>query len=275
MMSGVELDFSVVTDVGRRRAVNEDSALAAYPSFLVADGMGGHEAGDLASRAAVTAFAERIVPDRPATIPEVSAALEAARVAVAQVAAGRANGAGCTLAGAVLVENDDEICWLVLNIGDSRVYLHRGAELQQITVDHALRDEVSAQADGLRPPRNIITRALGSSDATADSWMLPVETGARLLICSDGLTTEISDEELRATLTMGGRAESVAHELVRRANEAGGRDNVTVIVVDTLTGGRAWHVAETGAGAGATEDDDTITATIPRRRAPRPGGDEA
>lgn len=273
MMSGVKLDFSVVSDVGRRRAVNEDSALAVYPSFMVADGMGGHEAGDLASQAAVAAFGERIAPHRPSTVSEVSAALEAARVAVAQVAAGRKNGAGCTLTGAVLVEYDGELCWLILNVGDSRVYLHRGAELQQVTVDHSLRDEVRSQADGSRPPRNIITRALGSADATADSWMLPLETGARLLICSDGLTTEIDDEELRATLTMGGRAESVSQELVRRANEAGGRDNVTVIVVDTLTGGRAWHLPTADASSGATEDDDTITATIPRRRKPRAGGD--
>lgn len=274
MNGGVAVDFSVVSDVGMRRAVNEDSSLAVFPAFLVADGMGGHEAGDLASQAAVAAFAERIVPGRPSTVPEVSVALDAARIAVARVAAGRANGAGCTLTGIVLVTHDDELYWLVLNVGDSRVYLHRGAELQQITVDHSLRDEVGVSADGSRPARNIITRALGSADATADSWMLPVETGARLLICSDGLTTEIEDEELRAILTMGGRAESVAGELVHRANEAGGRDNVTVIIVDTLTGGRAWHLTSTAPSTNdAHDDDDTITATIPRRRRPKPGGD--
>lgn len=270
MMSGLELDFAVVSDVGRKRAVNEDSAIAISPSFLVADGMGGHEAGDLASQAAIAAFGGNIAPGRPATVAEVSSAFEAARAAVAQVAVGRKNGAGCTLTGAVLVDNDGELAWLVLNVGDSRVYLHRGAELQQLTVDHSLRDEVGPNADGSRPPRNIITRALGSADTTADSWLLPVETGSRLLICSDGLTTEVVDEELRATLTMGGRADAVAEELVRRANEAGGRDNVTVIVVDTLEGGQAWHLASETPSTGAT-NDDTLTATVPRRRAE--GGD--
>lgn len=267
MMRGVQLDFAVVSDVGQRRAVNEDSALAAAPTFLVADGMGGHEAGDLASQAAIAAFAERLEAGRPSTVPEVSGALDAARAAVAQVAVGRERGAGCTLTGAVLVDNEGELAWLVLNVGDSRVYLHRGAELQQLTVDHSLRDEVAPGALGARPPRNIITRALGSSDTTADSWLLPVETGARLLICSDGLTTELGDEELRATLTMGGRAEAVAEELVRRANEAGGRDNVTVIVVDTIGGGKAWHVPSETPTLGETDGDDTLTATVPRRRA--------
>lgn len=267
MMVGVDLDFAVVTDVGRRRSVNEDSAIAATPLFLVADGMGGHEAGDLASQAAISAFASQIDPGRPAEVSEVSVALDAARAAVAQVAQGRENGAGCTLTGAVLVRNGDELGWLILNVGDSRVYLHRGADLTQITVDHSLRDEVGETGDGTpRPARNIITRALGSADTTVDSWILPVETGARLLICSDGLTTEIADEELRATLTMGGRAESVADELVQRANEAGGRDNVTVIVVDTLTGGRAWHLGAERTDFSGTLDDDTITATVPRRR---------
>lgn len=269
-VGSVELDFAVVTDVGRRRAVNEDSAIASTPLFLVADGMGGHEAGDIASQAAISAFASHITPGQPSTPIEVSGALEAARAAVAQVAEGRENGAGCTLTGAVLVTNEGELSWLILNVGDSRVYLHRGAELTQITVDHSLRDEIGLTVDGVRPSRNVITRALGSADTTADSWLLPVETGARLLICSDGLTTELSDEELRATLTMGGKAESVTEELVTRANEAGGRDNVTVIVVDTLSGGRAWYLGNETGGLGETFDDDTLTATVPRRR--RPGG---
>ncbi|KAM9863263.1 PP2C family serine/threonine-protein phosphatase [Leucobacter sp. BZR 635] len=266
MMRGVELDYAVVSDVGQRRAVNEDSALAQSPTFLVADGMGGHEAGDLASQAAIEAFRGRLEAGRPSTVPEVSAALDAARTAVSGVAAGREKGAGCTLTGAVLVDNDGDLAWLVLNVGDSRVYLHRGAELQQLTVDHSLRDEVEPGFLGTRPPRNIITRALGSADTTADSWLLPVETGARLLICSDGLTTELTDEELRATLTMGGRADAVAEELVRRANAAGGRDNVTVIVVDTIGGGTEWHLSGEHSSLAETDTDDTLTVTIPRRR---------
>lgn len=274
-MTGIELDYAQVSDVGRVRQVNEDSAIAETPYFLVADGMGGHEAGDLASRAALEAFGDAIPAGAATSVQAAGAALEAARVAVAEVARGRARGAGCTLTGAVLVEHDGELLWLVLNIGDSRVYLHRGSELQQLTVDHSLIEEARRSESGERlPPRNIITRALGSADTTADSWLLPVETGSRLLICSDGLTTEVEDEQLRAVLTMGGRAQLVAEELVRRANEAGGRDNVTAVVVDVLAGPREWHVGGTTASRGRpgeeTEGDKTVTATRPVRRRRKP-----
>ncbi|WP_336659104.1 PP2C family protein-serine/threonine phosphatase [Leucobacter sp. USHLN153] len=262
-----EVRAAARTDVGMLRSVNEDSACAEYPVFLVADGMGGHEAGEEASRAAIEAFVSAITAGEPSTLAEVGAALEAARDAVARVAADRRRGAGCTLTGAVLVEHDGRPHWLVLNIGDSRVYLHRGADLHQITVDHSLRDEMiagGAHDPATLPGRNVITRALGSADTTADSWLLPVEDGARLLICSDGLTTEIDDHQLRAVLTMGGSSEAVAEELVRRANTAGGRDNITVIVVDVVAGGDAWHIMPTGS-ATATEDDVTLSATVPRR----------
>lgn len=263
-----ELDYAAQTDTGRRRAVNEDSVLARSPCFLVADGMGGHAAGDLASQAAIEAFERGIGPDAPASVDSVGAALDAARAAVDRISAEYARGAGCTLAGVVLVEHDGAPHWLVLNVGDSRVYLHRGSELRQLTVDHSLREEARSDgtADEKLPPRNIITRALGSLDSTADSWLLPVETGSRLLICSDGLTNELGDDELRATLTMGGRAAAVVDELVRRANDAGGRDNITAVVVDTVSGGAAWH---TGAESSDVEtDEDTLTATLPRRRTP-------
>ncbi|WP_244304772.1 PP2C family protein-serine/threonine phosphatase [Leucobacter viscericola] len=270
-MGELELELSVAmrTDPGRRRAVNEDSALAEMPCFIVADGMGGHEAGDLASQAAVAAFAQWIRPGERSSVRTVNEALEAARGAVDQVALGRERGAGCTLTGVVLVEHEQELFWLVLNVGDSRVYLHRGAELRQLTVDHSLIEQAITGGVESRklPPRNIITRALGSIDSAADTWLLPVETGARILICSDGLTTELDDEQLRATLTMGGRSEAVAEELVQRANEAGGRDNITVIVVDVLAGGKAWHVGSDTSAPETSQADKTLTVTLPTRRA--------
>ena len=261
-----ELSYAMRTDPGRKREVNEDSALASPPCFLVADGMGGHEAGDLASQAAIAAFAERFTRWAPADVEEVAEALDEARAAVDAIAESHERGAGCTLSGAVLVDIDGAPHWFILNIGDSRVYLHRGASLQQLTVDHSLREELRADGaveDAMLPGRNIITRALGSADSTADSWLIPVETGSRLLICSDGLTSEVGDEDLRATLTMGGDPEAVVQELVRRANDAGGRDNVTVVVVDTLSGGTAWFDDLTGESA---TDDYTLTVTIPARR---------
>ena len=268
-MHRLELSSAMRTDAGQKRAVNEDSALAVSPCFLVADGMGGHEAGDLASQAAIGAFAEAIPAGAQPSVRDVAEALDSARAAVARVASGRLHGAGCTLTGVVLVEHDDAPHWLVLNIGDSRVYLHRGSELHQLTQDHSLREEIllgGGVVQGELPGRNVITRALGSADTTADTWLLPVETGARLLICSDGLTTELADAELRATLTMGGQAEAVAEELVRRANEAGGRDNITVVVVDTVSGGRAWHVGSDTSSRSVSLIDDTLTVTMPQRR---------
>jgi serine/threonine protein phosphatase PrpC len=277
-----ELSYAVRSDVGMLRLVNEDAALAAAPCFLVADGMGGHEAGEVASAAAVGAFADRIAADRPATLGLVSAALDDARNAVAQVAFGRARGAGCTLTGVVLVECEGELAWFVLNIGDSRVYLHRGGELRQLTIDHSLRDEVIAEgltAEDRLPGRNIITRALGSADTLADSWLLPVEAGARLLICSDGLTTELHDEQLRATLDSCVQPEAAVEELVSRANDAGGRDNITAIVVDVVSlgaveacpAGSVSDLSETNEGSddggvggvGALVHDAQLNDTLP------------
>lgn len=262
-----ELGCAMRTDRGMRRAVNEDCGIAEYPCFLVADGMGGHEAGDEASRAAIDAFASTVRSGEFSTVREVGLALDAARRAVEEIAALRERGAGCTLTGAVLVTHERRPYWMVVNIGDSRVYLHRGADLHQLTTDHSLRAEMiaSGERDEARlPGRNVITRALGSVDSTADSWLLPVEEGSRLLICSDGLTTELDDEQLRATLTMGGGAAAVVDELVDRANDAGGRDNVTVVVVDVLAGGESWHIGGGRTGEDST-DDATLTVTLPMR----------
>lgn len=263
------LDFAALTDPGVHRAVNEDAVLAAVPCFIVADGMGGHEAGDVVSQAAVQAFAAAIPQRAPADVGLVHTALEESRAAAERIAAKTSRGAGCTLTGVVLITYEDEPHWLILNIGDSRVYLHRGAELQQLTVDHSLRDELRAAGaeESKLPSRNVITRALGASDSRADTWLLPVETGTRLLVCSDGLTGELEDEQLRATLTMGGQAEAVVAELVQRANEAGGRDNISVIVIDTLSGGRSWHIASERSSRSISLIDHTLESTLPRDRA--------
>ncbi|MET4159286.1 protein phosphatase 2C domain-containing protein [Agromyces sp. PvR057] len=269
----VRLAVASATDVGLVRRANEDSALAEWPVFAVADGMGGYEAGDRASAAVIAAFRERVVGNPIATIAQVRAALADATSAVAAVAETTERGAGSTIAGVALVDDEGEPAWLVFNVGDSRVYRHHGTELEQVTVDHSLAQEL-VDAGELRAEdrdafaqRNVITRAIGGPDSTADSWLLPVVNGERLLICSDGLTGEVSDEAIRATLTMGGRAESVASALVQRARQAGGRDNITVVVVDVIAGGIDEPTdATTGvvrsAGAAASDDDHT---TIPVR----------
>ncbi|MFD5224360.1 PP2C family protein-serine/threonine phosphatase [Microbacterium sp. NPDC058342] len=243
MTADVVLNVAALTDVGLKRAINEDSVLAEFPVFLVADGMGGHDAGDRASAAVVEAFAPLV--GSAVSVAEVGAALATANETVSSIAAQHARGAGSTVAAVALVEHDRAPHWLVFNVGDSRVYRHRGSALDQLTIDHSLGQEL-VDAGELRPEdladfpqRNVITRAVGAAESVADSWLVPVVDGERLLICSDGLSGEISDESIRATLTMCGRPETAAEALVRRAKESGGRDNISVVVIDVVSGGAA------------------------------------
>ncbi|TPW76754.1 PP2C family serine/threonine-protein phosphatase [Schumannella sp. 10F1B-5-1] len=241
----VDLVVAGLTDVGLRRTANEDAALAERPVFLVADGMGGYEAGDRASAAVVAAFRAELVGRGAIDASWVGRALRRAEHDVAEIAATTSRGAGSTVTGVVLLEHEGEPHWLIVNVGDSRVYRLFGAELEQLTVDHslaqALVDQGSLSGEERREfaHRNVITRAIGAPDARADTWLMPVTTGERLLVCSDGLHGELDDEQLRAMLTMAGRPESAAAALVDAAKRAGGRDNITVLVVDVRAGGAA------------------------------------
>ncbi|WP_394554660.1 PP2C family protein-serine/threonine phosphatase [Agromyces sp. MMS24-JH15] len=269
----VILAVGTATDRGRRRQVNEDSFLAEAPVFLVADGMGGYEAGDRASRAVADAFRRHAAGGPRATLESVRDALIAADDAVADVASETSRGAGSTVTGIALVDDDGVPSWLVFNVGDSRVYRHLGTELHQVTVDHSLvqelvddgalsREEMQGYAK-----RNVITRAIGAADSSADSWLLPVTNGERMLLCSDGLTSEVTDEAIRATLTMAGRPESAAEALVARANEAGGRDNITVVVVDVVAGGRRVDLEDASASGSDVPsfDPELDGTTVPVR----------
>jgi serine/threonine protein phosphatase PrpC len=254
----VRLSVAHVSDTGRKREVNEDSVLVSSPVFLVADGMGGYEAGDRASGAVVDAF-RPMSSEGFGTLAGIRDALIAADAGVAIVAASTRRGAGSTVAGAVLIEHEGEPYWLVFNVGDSRVYRHYGSDLEQLTVDHSLGQELVERGE-LRPEdlatyaeRNVITRAIGAADSTADSWLVPVIDGERLLICSDGLSSELDDESIRASLTMGGRPESVATALVQRANLNGGRDNISVVIIDVVSGGGAPE-SENPTGLGGLRD---------------------
>ncbi|KQZ23433.1 MULTISPECIES: PP2C family serine/threonine-protein phosphatase [Microbacterium] len=239
--SAVVLNVAALTDIGLTRAMNEDSVLAASPVFLVADGMGGHDAGDKASAAVVAAFAPLVGTE--VTTAEIGAALARANETVEAIASQHSRGAGSTLAAVALVEHDGTPHWLVFNVGDSRVYRLFANELDQLTVDHSLGQELVDAGEMRREDlagfaqRNVITRAIGASDNIADSWLVPVIDGERLLLCSDGLSGEVGDESIRATLTMAGRPETAAAALVRRAKQSGGRDNITVIVIDVVSGG--------------------------------------
>lgn len=238
--AAVRLAWASATDVGHRRHVNEDSYVAAVPLFAVADGMGGHSAGDLASQAVVTRLAE--IDGGEFVDPElVEEALLLATEDITVIALDSELGVGTTVTGAVLTLQGDEPYFAVFNIGDSRVYKFEANELSQVTTDHSVVQELvesgalSREEAENHPDSNIITRAVGfSARPYPDFWMLPLRTGLRLLICSDGLTKEVSDDRLRLHLAAGLSPQETAGALVDAALAAGGRDNVTAVVVDVL-----------------------------------------
>lgn len=234
------------TDVGRRRDRNEDAVLARAPVFAVADGMGGHADGDVASAMVVEELGR--LADRGATTSlgtdDVLAALRAAnhRMVESSDRAGQRRPMGTTACGLVVVEVEAETRWAVFNIGDSRVYRYAGGELQQVSVDHSEVAElvqagvIDADRAERYPRRNVITRSLGHEPMLeVDLWVAPIAPGERYLLCTDGLTVELSDEELRAVLGAGEAAQPTAERLVAAALAVEGRDNVTVAVIDVPT----------------------------------------
>lgn len=234
----IVLSWAARSDVGHRRTSNEDSVVVASPMFAVADGMGGHAAGDRASAAAV----EHLSPRKGVRFLDVAtleSSLKAAADDIDTLAEGIPIGVGTTVTGAALMLIEDVPVFAVFNIGDSRVYRFEDNELVQVTTDHSVVQElvdaglISAEDAEHHPDSNVITRALGfRDDPRPDVVMVPVRAGLRLLICSDGLTKELGDERIRLHLAAGLSSDQTASALVDAALAAGGRDNVTVAVVD-------------------------------------------
>ena len=223
------------TDTGRVRRVNEDSYLALPPLYAVADGMGGHGAGDVASAIAIEVLTE-CARRAPLSVDAVLAALDKANRAI--IERDEADGMGTTVTGLASLDTAGGNHLMVFNVGDSRVYRLAGGRIDQVTVDHSevqelvLAGALTREQARTHPRRNIVTRALGSDRALlADHWLLPAIAGDRYLLCSDGLFSELPDEEIVALLAMADPRRAAA-ELVAVANDAGGRDNITVIVVD-------------------------------------------
>jgi protein phosphatase len=231
----IRFSYGSATSAGRVRQVNEDSVLAMPPVFAVADGMGGHGAGDVASRLAIESL-RACVNLRPLFVDAVLAALEEAnRIIIEQDEADRM---GTTVTGMAVLEAEDGGRLMIFNVGDSRVYRLSGGRLEQVTTDHSEVQElmeagvIDREQARVHPRRNIITRALGSDSVLrAEHWLLPVIAGDRYLLCSDGLYGELPDDVILPLLAVGD-AEQAAGRLVAAANDAGGRDNVTVIVID-------------------------------------------
>lgn len=238
---GFVLEWAGRSDIGHKRAVNEDSVLVGPPVFAVADGMGGHAAGDRASAAVVERLAS-LAGDADRgylDIVRLDGALTAAADDIDDFAAHIPIGAGTTVTGALLALVDGEPHFAVFNIGDSRVYLLADGEFARVTRDHSVVQEMvdaglidERQAED-HPESNVITRAVGFRESPRpDLWMLPMRPGMRLLLCSDGLTKEVDDRRIRRHLAEGGTAAQTADGLMDAALAAGGRDNVTVVVID-------------------------------------------
>lgn len=226
------------TDRGRVRKVNEDAFLTEPPLFLVADGMGGYAAGGSASATVVAEFAEFAGAGSSDITPEwVSERLDRAN---ARIRGG--TGGGTTAAGAALVDRSGQPYWLVFNIGDSRVYLNSGQELRQVSVDHSVvqelvdAGELAPDRARFHPERHIVTKAVGTAGTPRpDFWLIPRVPGDRLLLCSDGVSSELDDYAIAEVLGRPDRAQDVAEALTTLALRAGGRDNITCVVIDVPT----------------------------------------
>ena len=234
----VTLSFAAVSDVGRRRRANEDSVIVRPPVFAVADGMGGHAAGDLASAAAIARLAELAGRDG-VDAERIGASLAQAALDIDGLAEDIPLGVGTTVTGAVLDLTGPSFA--VFNVGDSRVYSFEDGRLSQVTIDHSVVQELvdagklSPEEAENHPENNVITRALGFREVPQpDFWTIPLRVGLRLLICSDGLTKELGINRIREVLGAGTSPAETANSLLEGALEAGGRDNVTVVIVDVL-----------------------------------------
>jgi serine/threonine protein phosphatase PrpC len=222
------------TDTGRQRRDNEDSAFARAPVFVVADGMGGAQAGEVAARIAIEAF-EHGLPGGGSPEERLANLVREANHQIferSRADRGRA-GMGTTLTAAYV----DDAHVAIAHVGDSRAYLFRDGTLQRLTQDHSLvgelvrRGKLSEEQAAEHPRRSIITRALGlEPDVEVDTWTYPARAGDVILLCSDGLTSMISEERVRDILESNPNLDAVADTLINEANEAGGRDNITVIL---------------------------------------------
>jgi protein phosphatase len=269
----MKLRFGARSDIGRVRKGNEDSFTAAEPLFAVADGMGGHQGGEVASSLALE------------TIGKGAGTLEGlvreANAAINQQAAGDPGlaGMGTTL---TVMRAEGEVLRMA-HVGDSRAYMLRGGHLQRLTKDHTVVErlveegKLTPQEAEIHPQRNILTRALGVDELLqVDQAAIEPHAGDRLLLCSDGLHGMIDEERIRGILFENADPQAAADALVAAANEAGGQDNITAVVIDVLeVDGQT--IPDTAAAAGTPQASGTdverprLAATPPpvRRRGRR------
>jgi protein phosphatase len=237
----MKLKWGASTEVGMVRQQNEDSFLAEETLFVVADGMGGHNAGEVASALAVTTLkaGARLGIDDAEVFRELVQQANSA-IYTASLDDSTQSGMGTTVTALSIVEGEEPRV-LVANVGDSRAYLWRSGALSRLSVDHSYVQElvnegiITPEAARVHPRRNIVTRALGiDRSVNVDVFTHFVRTGDRIVLCSDGLVDEVPDTEIAKVLGQHTDPQETAEALVMVANTNGGRDNTTVIVVDVL-----------------------------------------
>ncbi len=286
-------DQAFRTDTGRQRSENEDSLFVRAPIFVVADGMGGAQAGEVASKAAAESF-DRDLPEAPPE-PVLRETIEAANSKIHQLARADPSraGMGTTITAALVDARGEEVA--IGHVGDSRAYRLRAGKLERLTRDHSLVEEMrrkgqitDEQAED-HPQRSIITRALGPEpEVEVDVQTVPAAPGDVFLLCSDGLTTMVDEARIAVVLAAAGSMREAVRQLVDEANAAGGRDNITALAFRledaaaplrdaagdaTLVGAAAeeagltaTEVRRRAAGAAAKERREQLAARRPRRR---------
>src|ERR1700756_903139 len=255
-------DTTWKTDTGRQRRDNEDNAFVRPPLFVVADGMGGAQAGEVASALAVEEFQQEL-PDEGSVEERLSTRIREANRRIYERSRREHEHAGMgTTLTAVYVDHDD---LAVAHVGDSRAYIFRDGTLTRLTQDHSLVEELVRQGKlteeqaAEHPQRSIITRALGIElDVEVDTWTYPVRAGDVVLLCSDGLTSMIDEDRIAEILRSEPSLKRASERLVAAANDAGGRDNITVVL---------FRLED--AGGSPMGDHPTVVGT-----APAPEGDD-
>jgi PPM family protein phosphatase len=250
---------AAASHVGKIRANNQDSGYAGKNLFVVADGMGGHAGGDVASALTIKKLAT--IDTNYATGEEAEHALHAALVGANDILSetvfehGELTGMGTTVSGLILVGAEV----VIAHIGDSRIYLLRGKDLKQVTSDHTFvqrlvdSGRITADEAAVHPRRSVLMRVLGDVDATPeiDTERFATEPGDRWLVCSDGLSSYVSEEKIKAAMASTLTADEAAEKLIKESLDQGAPDNVTVVIVDIDGSGDAAHAPPVTVGSAA------------------------
>ncbi|MGE5225555.1 MAG: Stp1/IreP family PP2C-type Ser/Thr phosphatase [Planctomycetaceae bacterium] len=268
----MRIEAGVATDIGRVRDGNEDSYLVEPPLYAVADGMGGHRGGEVASQLALETLEERFAAQEGSLADQVRAANRA--VFERSASDRKVTGMGTTLTAALVAGGSAHLA----HVGDSRAYLLRAGSLRRLTEDHTLvtrmvkAGEITEAEAAVHPHRNVLTRVLGTEpDLDLDEQDVGLLEGDRLLLCSDGLTVMVTEDQIQAILETTPSAQEAADRLVRAANRAGGIDNITVVVLDAVgeggavgegSAGSPGGVADTGLAPPSPGAGDAAPATV-------------